>query len=126
MVNHKIRHLQQRFVTTNISIYFEVATRVHLHESLKEVPLEQTFPTKCKTRLRDIINQNPSQPGTFILQIGTLGASLALFVPRHFVPRHKDNQGDSAFIPMKVLHTASGIPRPSSVRKKAICEDRQL
>ena len=47
MVNHKVRHLQQRLVTTNL-FYFEVTIRVHLHEHIKGSPLEQTFPIKSK------------------------------------------------------------------------------
>ena len=46
MVNHQVRHLQQSLVTTYISVRFEVAIRVHLRESFKEAPLEQTFPNK--------------------------------------------------------------------------------
>jgi hypothetical protein len=49
-----------------------------LHESFKEVPLEQTFPINTKTTLRDIINPILPQTRTFIFWIGMLGASLAL------------------------------------------------
>jgi len=56
MVDHKVRHLQQRLVTITLYARIEVTLRVHLHESFKEAPLEQTFPTNTKTTLSDIIN----------------------------------------------------------------------
>jgi hypothetical protein len=80
MVDHKIRHLQQRLVTIDFYARFEVTLWVHLHESFKEAPLEQTFPTKTKTTLQDIINPILPQARIFIFCIGTFGASLALFV----------------------------------------------
>jgi hypothetical protein len=81
MVNHKVCHPQQRLVTIDIYARFEVTLRVHLHESFKEVPLEQTFPTNTKTTLRDIVNPILPQARTFIFLIGMLGASLALSSP---------------------------------------------
>jgi hypothetical protein len=80
MVNHKVCHLQQRLVTINLYARFEVTLRVHLHESFKEAPLEQTFPTNTKTTLRDIINPILPQARTFIFSFGMFGASLALFM----------------------------------------------
>ena len=78
MVHHKVCHLQQRLATIDIYARLEVTLRVDLHESFKEVPLEQTFPINTKTTLRDIINPILPQTRTFIFWIGMFGASLAL------------------------------------------------
>src|ERR1700678_1886546 len=104
MVNHQVRHLQQRFVTTDISSYFEVATRVHLRESiLKEAPLEQTFPAKTTSKLFCRIIYPISPPAsTYIFYTGTFGVSLALFVP---------TPPDSpCFLSRKIPRSPSGIP----------------
>jgi hypothetical protein len=78
MVNHKVCRLPQRLATIDIYARLEVTLRVHLHESFKEVPLEQNFPINTKTTLRDIINPILPQTRTFIFLIGMFGASLAL------------------------------------------------
>src|SRR5712691_7664569 len=103
MVNHKIRHLQQRFVTTNISIYFEVATGVHLHESLRKPPSSKPSQIKHKPDMRH------HKPNSFIskdiyfldwhvrCQLGTLR-----------VIAHKKGH---SILRVKVLQTAPAIPR---------------
>ena len=59
-MHHKVRHLQQSLVTPRVAVYIEVASRVHLHESSKEAPLEQTFPEQKLNCLGRIIGHNSS------------------------------------------------------------------